>query len=93
MSNPISVKLDQVQQTVQELLQSFAESGGFSPEILAPAFGTDINTEELGLLAEEFSQGDLSSLPPIEIRDRAELVGARGFMSLRRIRFIWHGNF
>ncbi len=55
MSNPISVKFDQVQQTVLELLQSFAESGVFSPEILAPALGTDINTEELGLLAEEFS--------------------------------------
>ena len=84
MSNPIAVKFDQVQQTVLELLQSLAESGGFSPDTLAPAFGTEINTEELRLLAEEFSLGDLSSLPPIEIRDRAELGGARGVYVLEK---------
>ena len=78
MSNPISQKFDQVQLTVEELLKSFAQSSGFSPETLAAAFGGDINTEELTGLAEQFAQGDFSGLPSIEIRSRAKLGGARG---------------
>ncbi len=78
MSNPISQKFDQVQLTVEELLKSFAQSSGFSPETLAPAFGTDINIEELARLDQQFTLGDFSGLPSIEIRSRAELGGARG---------------
>ena len=78
MPQIVSQNLDNAKLEVQDLLKSFAESGGFSPEILAPAFGSDVNAEELQRLSQQFAQRDFSSWPGIEIRSGAELGGARG---------------
>ena len=64
--------------TVQDLLQAFIQSQGFQVESLELAFGTNINLEMLQSLEQQFSQGDFTALPEIEVRSADELSGALG---------------
>ncbi len=84
MSNAMTLKLDQIQLQVEQLLKSFVQKGGLSQKILAPAFGVDLDREKLSSLAQQFARGDISSWPKIEIRDGAELGGARGAYALEK---------
>jgi Ca2+-binding RTX toxin-like protein len=70
--------LDQVFLTIQELLQNFFQDPEFSIQTLAPAFGTAIDLQVLEQVQVQFSQGDFSALPDVEIRSGAELVGTQG---------------
>ena len=63
---------------VQQILQSFAQANGFRIDLLAPAFGTALDSERLQALGEQFAQGDFSGVPAIALLPSQDLNGAMG---------------
>ncbi|MFN6537982.1 MAG: LamG-like jellyroll fold domain-containing protein [Nostoc sp. EkiNYC01] len=65
---------------IQDLLKSLAKGEQFD-ETLIKTFGDGLNTEAAANLRRQWTVGDFSELPDIEIRSASELNGANGAFS------------
>ncbi|GGA29005.1 hypothetical protein [Okeania sp. KiyG1] len=78
--------------TAENYLQLFANHANFLQKMVV-AFGNDFNTQNALGLKSDWLLGDFSVIPPIEIRDSAEINGANGALRETKIGFIYRGNF
>ena len=62
----------------QDLLRTFAIDRNAQAQIVATAFGSDVDEKVLAQWVQPWGQGDFSGLPAIEIRSDSELNGALG---------------
>ena len=63
----------------QSLLQAFFQNSELDlSDVLAPAFGTNVDETALAGLVSQVSAGDFSSLPTFEVRTSEELQDANG---------------
>ncbi|MBW4496095.1 MAG: hypothetical protein KME26_24090 [Oscillatoria princeps RMCB-10] len=72
-----SSSVDMALRDAQSALRRFAAEGDFGAK-MEMAFGNGIDRAKAGVLAQAWAAGDFSAFPAIEIRDSAEINGARG---------------